>query len=136
MLLSDDAPPVVAENYDEVVFTDPNETFFQQLMRISVVPKIEYSQQDYLQKVFSDNEDFLVLMEAQKVLQEELAKAKAQFRVVSEELQSVDQAVATAQQQQQQQQQRESSTRKSKPTASVQRKIKPSSQPNKKAKTS
>ena len=131
LLLAENAEPVVAETYDEVVFTDPNETFFQQLNRISIVPKVESSQQERLQKVFSDQDDFLALMEAQKLLEEELSKAKQRFRVVSEELQSVDQALATAQHQHQQ---REAAAKKSK--AAAQRKPKPSSQPNKKAKTS
>jgi hypothetical protein len=131
LLLNDDAPPVVAENYDEVVFTDPNETFYRQLMRISVVPKVECSQQEHLQKIFNDKGDFLALMEAQKLLQEELGKAKQRFRVISDELQSVDKAVATAQHQQQQ---REAASRKSK--AASQRKSKTAAQANKKAKTS
>lgn len=102
-------------------------------MRISVVPKVESSQQEHLQKVFSDRDDFLVLMEAQKLLQEELSKAKQRFRVVSEELQSVDQALAVAQHQQQQ---REAAAKKSK-AAAAQRKPKPAAAPaNKKAKTS
>lgn len=133
LLLSDDVAPVVAETYDEVVFTDPNEAFYRQLMRISVIPKVESSQQEHLQNVFSDNEDFLSLMEAQKVLQEELSKAKERFRVVSAELQAVDQEL-TAAQQQQQQQQREVAAKKSK--SSAPRKPKPSSQPTKKAKIS
>lgn len=132
MLLSDDAAPVVAENYDEVVFTDPHETFYRQLMRISVVPKVESSQQEHLQKIFSDKENFLALMEAQKLLQEELAKAKQRFRLVSEELQAVDQELSATQHQQQQ---RDAASKKSK--AAAQRKSKPSSsQPSKKAKTS
>ena len=137
MLLNDDVAPVVAETYDEVVFTDPSESFYSQLLRISVIPKVESSQQEHLQKIFNDNDDFLALLEAQKVLQEELGKAKERFRVVSEELQAVDQELANtqSQQQQQQQQQREAAAKKSKSAA--QRKPKPlTSQPTKKAKIS
>ena len=129
LLLNDDVAPVVAETYDEVVFTDPSESFYSQLLRISLIPKVESSQQEHLQTVFNDNDDFLALLEAQKVLQEELSKAKERFRVVSEELQTVDQELATfqsqqqQQQQQHQQQQREAAAKKSKSSAS--RKPKP-----------
>jgi phosphate starvation-inducible protein PhoH len=141
---------VVAETYDEVVFTDPSESFYNQLLRISVIPKVESSQQEHLQKVFNDNDDFLALLEAQKLLQDEISKAKERFRVVSEELQAADQELATSQsqqqhqqqqhqhhhqQQQQQQQQREAAAKKAK--ASAPRKPKPpSTQPTKKAKIS
>lgn len=121
--LSDDAPPVVAETYEEVVFTDPTERFYRQLMRLSVAPKVESSQQEYLQKTFSDNDDFLILMEAQKFLKEELSKAKQQFKVVSSEHDEVDKTLAKAQHQQ-----REAASRKAK-AAATQRKSKPSSQP-------
>jgi YEATS domain-containing protein 4 len=126
---TDTNEPVVSEKYDEVVFTDPNETFYRQLNRISVVPKIESSQQEHLAESYPDQDDFLALIEAQKFLKEELAKVKGRFLVVSDELQTVDQALRTAQQQQQ----REAASKKTKAPAS-QRKPRPPSQ-NKKAKT-
>lgn len=103
---SDVSPePVVAETYDEVVFTDPNESFYRLLTRISVVPKTTegccstYSA--LREKSYNDDEDFLALIGAQKFLQEELVKVKEHFRVVSEELEVVDQTLIAAQQQQQ-----------------------------------
>eukprot|EP00429_Kryptoperidinium_foliaceum_P054274 CAMPEP_0176094962 /NCGR_PEP_ID=MMETSP0120_2-20121206/47592_1 /TAXON_ID=160619 /ORGANISM="Kryptoperidinium foliaceum, Strain CCMP 1326" /LENGTH=271 /DNA_ID=CAMNT_0017428917 /DNA_START=131 /DNA_END=946 /DNA_ORIENTATION=+ len=131
-LLAEDAPPVVAESYDEIVFTNPHESFYSNLVRIASMPKVESSQQEHLQKVFNDNDDFLALIEAQKFLQEELSKAKQKFKVVTDELTSVDQSLASAQQQQQQ---REAASKKAK-AAAAQRKSKPSSQASKKAKTS
>ena len=132
--LAEDAAPVVAETYDEVVFTDPTESFYRQLMKVPLAPKVESTQQDYLQKVFSDKDDLLALIEAQKFLQDELSKAKQKFKIVSEEMTSVNQALLIAQHQQQQ---KEAASKKAK-AAAAQRKPKPSTtQANsKKAKTS
>jgi hypothetical protein len=130
--LAEDAAPVVAETYDEVVFTDPNESFYRQMMTVAVAPKVESTQQEYLQKVFSDKDDLLALIEAQKFLQEELTKTKQKFKVVSDEMTSVHQALMIAQHQQQQ---REAASKKSK-AAAANRKPKPTTQTsNKKAKT-
>jgi hypothetical protein len=125
-LPTNEGKPVVAEKYDEVVFTDPDEAFYRQLSRISVVPKVEASHQEHLTKTFSDQDDFLALIEAQKFLKDELSNVKERFRVVSDELQSVDHSLIIAQQQQ-----REASTKKTKAGS---RKPRPPSQ-TKKAKT-
>lgn len=129
--LAEDAAPVVAEKYDEVVFTDPHESFYSQLLQVPSVPKVEASQQEYLQKVFSDHDDFLALVEAQKFLQDELGKAKEKFKVVSEEMGTVDQALVRAQNEHRQ---REAASKKAR-AAAAQRKSKAASQANKKAKT-
>jgi len=130
--LAEDAAPVVSETYDEVVFTDPKEIFYRQLMSVPLAPKIESTQQEYLCKVFNDQDDLLVLIEAQKFLQEELNVAKQKFKVVSDELTIVNQTLVTAQHQQQQ---RDVASKKAK-AAAAQRKPKPSTQANKKTKTS
>ena len=133
--------PVVAETYDEVVFTDPNESFYRQLTRISVAPKVESQQEEaFKDQHYDDQEDFVALIGAQKVLQDELQKVKEQFRIVSEELDSVDQTLLTTarrQQQQQQQQVTTSSKRRSGTSASSRSRARPSSSSQtKKAKTS
>ena len=96
--------PVIAEKYDEVVFTDPKETFYRQLMQISVVPKTVSSQQEFFNgKSYQDEGDFLALIGAEKFLKEQLANVKKRFRVVSDELQVIDQELIVAQQRHQQQ---------------------------------
>ena len=101
----ENAPPVIAESYDEVVFTDPNENFFQQLLQIPKIPKVESSQQESLVESFPDENDFITLIGAQKFLQEELEAVKERFRVVSEEYEVVDKEYMVAMQKYQQQQQ-------------------------------
>lgn len=100
----ENAPPVIAESYDEVVFTDPKESFFRQLLHIPKAPKVESSQQKSLTECFPDNTDFLALVGAQKFLQEELATVKERFQVVSEEYDVVDREYIAAMQKHQQQQ--------------------------------
>ncbi|GFH49508.1 hypothetical protein CTEN210_05984 [Chaetoceros tenuissimus] len=76
--------PVVHEFYDEVVFTDPTASFYNQLMSSNVnsengeVPKVESNEpqvQDTF-KPYSDENDFKCLLEAQKFLENELASVK------------------------------------------------------------
>lgn len=106
LLLADNAEPVISEVYDEVVFTDPTESFYHQLIHISHAPKVESTQQQHFQnKVYNDQEDVLLLVEASKFLKEELTKAKQRYKIVSDELEGVDQALEEAQQQQKRQKQ-------------------------------
>jgi hypothetical protein len=88
--------PVVSEVYDEVVVTNPNESFFQDLQAIGESPTIasEYSQWKYFTK-FSDTEDSLALLEAQKFLQDQLALIKERYRRVNEEMEAIDQELAS-----------------------------------------
>jgi hypothetical protein len=88
----DTETPVVTEIYDEVVFTNPTETFFQQLNSIRSVPTVTYSQQAHFPK-YSDTEDMKALLEAQKFLKNELELAKERFMLVDEELAKVDEAL-------------------------------------------
>lgn len=108
--------PVVAETYDEVVFTNPTETFFRMLQAVREAPTIEkeYSQHEHFKR-FSDTEDVHALLEAQKFLQEQLRTARERLKVVTEnsiqlEEEVVKQIEKQQQQQQQQQQQRRGST--------------------------
>lgn len=116
----------MAEKYDEVVFTDPNETFFKQLTTVRTAPKLESSQQDHFKAVYNDEQDFLVLMEAQKFLKGELEQVKRKFQVVSGELETVDQALAIAQQKQ-----REAAAKKSKSSSA--KRARPQAQSKKKS---
>ncbi len=74
--------PVIHEFYDEVVFTDPTESFHGQLMGSATptgnIPKVK-SQETSVQETFkpySDEEDFKLLLEAQKFLENELVAVK------------------------------------------------------------
>lgn len=80
---------MVSEAYDEVVFTDPTETFYAQLERLAAAPLVEYSQQAHFIK-FSDTEDAHALLEAQKFLQSELAIVKERLNLLDPDLVKVD----------------------------------------------
>lgn len=73
--------PVKSEVYDEVVFTDPTETFHRQLTQATIagnVPLVsshEPTVQKYLLP-YSDEDDFKSLLEAQKFLENELMVVK------------------------------------------------------------
>ena len=86
--------PVVAESYDEVVFTDPTEPFFAQLQRLIVNPPplVEYSQREHFGK-FSDHDLCTTLIEAQKFLQGELGGVKQRLLTIDDEMQQVDDAL-------------------------------------------
>jgi hypothetical protein len=126
--------PVLAEVYDEVVFTNPIEDFYQALQQIEHLPKIELasaatsgsvgggggdddadadadadaagpitapsSRQSQLRKehveYYNDEEDFLALVAAQRFLKDELSKVKRRFEIVTDEMISVDRAIASA----------------------------------------
>ena len=87
--------PVVAEVYDEVVFTDPKESFFQSLLKVAEAPKIPFPD-DAVQacvKRYSDEDDFQALLEAQKFLQKELQQVKARMKMTCEEMEQVESAL-------------------------------------------
>jgi YEATS domain-containing protein 4 len=137
VLPKDTETPVVAETYDEVVFTDPSELFFKSLRQVPLLPKLEpdtsdkndqddqddgeetttankktksggvqqpetrhpKNWKDHLNIVYSDQQDFLTLLAAQKFLQEELSKVKQRFQIVNDDTIAVDQKMIVAQQQ-------------------------------------
>lgn len=87
--------PVVHEFYNEVVFTDPRESFHKQLMRMSVLPKIE-SRESNVQAAFpqySDEEDWKALLEAQSFLDAELKKVKHRLMEADMEMEELDLAL-------------------------------------------
>eukprot|EP01083_Nonionella_stella_P233919 823709_1 len=72
--------PVIHQYYDEVVFTDPTQTFQRQLLsndlnQQRLVKSQEPSVQEYY-KPFSDDADFKILLEAQQFLEQELVSVK------------------------------------------------------------
>jgi hypothetical protein len=91
--------PVVAEIYDEVVFTDPNEAFYRLLMRISIVPRIQsnYPEIQNCLSQFSDTDDFLKLVEAQRFLDMNLSAVKERMKLATEEMEQVDAALRKVQ---------------------------------------
>jgi hypothetical protein len=85
---------VVSESYDEVVFTDPSETFFGQLQRLTVnpPPPIEHSQREHFGS-FSDHDICAALVEAQKFLTAELDGVKRRLISMDAETAQVDAAL-------------------------------------------
>jgi YEATS domain-containing protein 4 len=94
--------PVVAETYDEVVFTDPHESFFQQLQAVREAPSVEteYSQHKHFTK-FSDTDDVHALLEAQKFLHQQLRDAKERLKNVDDDLAEVGDGLLANHEQQQ-----------------------------------
>ena len=90
--IPESADPVVSESYDEVVFTDPTESFFSLLQRLAVVPTAEYSQREHF-PVYSDHDLCTALLEGQKYLQHELEEIKTRLLNVETETQQVDAAL-------------------------------------------
>jgi hypothetical protein len=88
--------PVVAETYDEVVFTDPTESFYGQLMQLSSAPNQQYSPHDHFDQ-FADTDDFQALLEAQKFLKQELVTVKERLLTVDVELQQVGEGLREVQ---------------------------------------
>jgi hypothetical protein len=85
----------VHEFYNEVVFTDPRESFRKQLMRMSVLPRIQ-SHEPTVQEAFprySDEEDWKALLEAQKFLNTEMKKVKTRLMQADAEMEELDAAL-------------------------------------------
>lgn len=87
--------PVLAEAYDEVVFTNPTESFFRKLQTIPISLPTVYSQQQHFLS-YSDSDSFQALLAAQKFLQEELQVAKQRFALAQSDLQTVEHALAVS----------------------------------------
>ena len=93
---SKEPEPVISEKYDEVVFTDPTETFHSQLMQTGELPKVK-SQEQAVQELFqpySDESDFQQLIEAQKFLEAELKMVKDRILRADASRFELDQALA------------------------------------------
>ncbi len=93
--------PVLDEHYDEVVFTDPTEGFYRQLMRISVVPHVT-SNLEQVQAAFgqfTDEELFQTLLESQKFLEVDVSAVKERLKLIMSETDEVDEALRQIQEQ-------------------------------------
>lgn len=91
--------PVIAEKFDEVIFTNPHETFHLQLQQVGMVPPIEPEkdtpQGTLLPQVqYSDQDDMSKLVQAQGFLAAELQKVKDRLLKVDKEMEQVDAALA------------------------------------------
>lgn len=89
--------PVVHEFYDEVVFTNPKESFHRQLMRTSEMPRVK-SHEPSVQEIFpvySDEADVKALLEAQKFLEAEIAAVKSRLLTADEEVVELEDALAS-----------------------------------------
>ena len=88
--------PVVSEKYDEVVITDPTEMFHKQLMASGNLPKVKSHEKavQALFKPYSDNNDFQILVEAQKFLLAELQAVKDRILRADSSLVELDEALA------------------------------------------
>jgi hypothetical protein len=86
--------PVVAETFDEVVFTNPKEIFFQQLQQVAILPPVSelYSQRDYFPR-YSDHDTFQALLEAKRYLEKALFNVKNRLLKVDEDMEEVDAAI-------------------------------------------
>lgn len=97
--VSDTDTPVVSETYDEVVFSDPTEVFYKQLLQVSELPVV-HLKEDRVQgalKPYSDEQQFLALLEAKKFLERELVTVKSRFQLVESESKLVDAAIREVQ---------------------------------------
>lgn len=90
--LTEPGVPVVSESYDEIVFTDPTESFFRKLQAVSSAPSIQYSQQNHF-PTYSDADGMQALLAAQEFLQQELRVVKQRYELAQSELQIVDEAL-------------------------------------------
>lgn len=132
-LPTDTDTPVVAESYDEVVFTNPTEAFFRMLQAVRDAPTIEeeYSQHKHFGQ-FSDTEDVHAVLEAQKFLKEQLRTARERLKAVTEgAIQLEDDVVKQIEQQQQQlqQQQKQQQQRRASGVPVAVSKVDPSAKP-------
>lgn len=110
--------PVVAESYDEVVFTNPNESFFRALQTVREAPLIgsQYSQHEHF-GTFTDTDNMHALLEAQKFLQTQLRTIRERLKLVQQDSVRMEEQIVQhiekqkqEKQKQQQQQRRTNST--------------------------
>eukprot|EP00568_Trieres_chinensis_P018670 CAMPEP_0183323988 /NCGR_PEP_ID=MMETSP0160_2-20130417/75848_1 /TAXON_ID=2839 ORGANISM="Odontella Sinensis, Strain Grunow 1884" /NCGR_SAMPLE_ID=MMETSP0160_2 /ASSEMBLY_ACC=CAM_ASM_000250 /LENGTH=287 /DNA_ID=CAMNT_0025491469 /DNA_START=21 /DNA_END=881 /DNA_ORIENTATION=+ len=88
--------PVVHEFYDEVVFTNPKESFHRQLMRTSVLPRIK-SHEPAVQENFptyTDEADLKAMLAAQKFLEKEIGLVKSRLLQADQEVTEIEDELA------------------------------------------
>ena len=96
---ADTTVPVVAESYDEIVFTNPTESFYQQLQRVATTPSCQhlYSQQAHFPPTYSDTQVCQAMVQAQKLLQEHLGQTKQNLIQLDHDLANVEEALRVQQ---------------------------------------
>lgn len=96
---ADTTIPVVAESYDEIVFTNPTETFYQQLQKVATAPSCQhlYSQHAHFPSTYSDAEVCQAMVQAQKLLQEHLGQTKMNLIQLDHDLANVEEALRAQQ---------------------------------------
>jgi hypothetical protein len=93
-VLTDTETPVVAEKYDEVVFTDPHESFFLQLQSIANLPTISTQYREHAWfPTYSDFGTFQALLEAKKYLEQALKDVKKRQILVDNDLEEVEEVL-------------------------------------------
>jgi hypothetical protein len=82
-----------------VVFTDPTEDYYQELLELGNLPPINLKNERAQAAVasYSDEHSFLQLLEAKKFLTRELQQVKSRFLVVEGETKEIDTAMRTLQ---------------------------------------
>merc|ERR1712232_1093027 len=92
--------PVVYESYDEVVFTDPTESFFKKLMKHLTVsmPKVHSHELQVEEnfKTYSDEKDFMTLLTAQNFLDSELKTVKERILLAETSKKELDEVIDSA----------------------------------------
>ena len=91
----------MSEQYDEVVFTDPTESFFQELLEVVNLPPITLKDERAQAAVlsYSDEQTFLQLLEAKRFLFDELNQVKKHFLLVERETNEIDTSIKELQHQ-------------------------------------
>jgi len=89
--------PVLHEFYDEIVFTNPTESFYEQLQRWPNLSKIISNQKSIMEYLpqYSDEEDFKKLLEAQRFLEEQLINVKDRIQKADAESEKLDEQIVT-----------------------------------------
>lgn len=89
--------PVISEFYDEIVFTDPTEVFYQQLKRADVMPKLAVTNTHCAEywKRPSDDHDVKVLAAAQNFLDQELLAVKERILKAEEDKIQLEEQIRT-----------------------------------------
>jgi YEATS domain-containing protein 4 len=104
-----DGEPVIHETYDEVVFTDPTEIFYKQLILGHgggslndsyplTFPKVYFHEASVQERLplYSDEDDVKALLEAQKFLSTELSSVKDRILKAKQAKAELDQALVSA----------------------------------------
>ncbi|GAX27462.1 YEATS domain-containing protein 4 [Fistulifera solaris] len=90
--------PVVSETYDEIVITNPTESFYQQLQSIGTTPSCQelYSQHAHF-PTYSDTQVCQAMLQAQKLVNEHLAQTKQNLIQLDHDLANVEEALRVQQ---------------------------------------